>query len=85
VWISSANPAYAVGGVRAGARVAAAQRPLHLGRPFRVGRNLWYFGAAGRTRALVKVRAGTIEEVGIAMPTLTRTRAAQSAFVRSFS
>ncbi|MGI9185343.1 MAG: CocE/NonD family hydrolase [Solirubrobacteraceae bacterium] len=85
VWISTANPFYSVRGVRPGARVNAAHRRLRLGRPFHVGLNWWYFGHSGATITLLKVRHGRIEEVGIAMRSLTRTRKMQAAFVRSFS
>lgn len=85
VWISTADAFYAAGGVRPGARVASVAHRLRLGRPFHVGRNDWYFGRAGSARVLLKVRGGTIEEIGTATRALTRTRAMQRRFVRSFS
>ena len=85
IWISTANPRYAVAGVRPANRVRTAVRRLHLGRQFHVGRNRWYFGRHGRTTVLLKVRYGRIEEIGITSPALTRTRAMQRAFVHSFS
>jgi hypothetical protein len=81
----TANPFYALNGVRPGMRLSAVARRLHLGKPLRVGRNLWYF-APGRTAVgVLKVRAGVIQEVGIASPLLTRGREAQGRFISSFS
>jgi hypothetical protein len=59
-------------------------RRLRVGRGFQVGRNRWYLFADGRVRGVFKVRHGLIEEIGIASPRLTRTRAADRIFVRSF-
>jgi ABC-2 type transport system ATP-binding protein len=85
IWISTANRRYAIGGVRAGARLRAATGPLHLGRPIHVGQNLWYFGHHGSQTALLKVRHGVVQEIGIATPALTRTGAMQRRFAQSFS
>ncbi len=49
-----------------------------------VGRNRWYLFAAGASRGVFKVRHGRIEEIGIATAGLTRTRAADRIFLRSF-
>ena len=85
VWISTANPFYDLAGIRPGDRLASARRRLALGKPFRVGLNEWYFGHRGTTRALLKVRHGRIEEIGIAVGALTRTPRMQSTFLHSFS
>ena len=47
VLVLTANRRYAVRGVRPGTRLAAVARRLHLGAPFHVGRNDWYFFSRG--------------------------------------
>ncbi len=84
VWISTANPYYALRGVRPGARLSTAARRLRLGRPFHVGKNLWYLAADGRARGVLKVRHGVVEEIGIADRSLTRTRRSTARFLRTF-
>jgi hypothetical protein len=84
VWASTANPTYSLRGIRPGGRLAAARRRLRLGRGFHVGPNWWYFGPAGTTTALLKVRQGIVKEVGIAGRGLTQGRAAQRKFITSF-
>ncbi|MEA2161413.1 MAG: uncharacterized protein QOD66_3793, partial [Solirubrobacteraceae bacterium] len=61
----SANRVYALDGIRPGARLRTARR-LRLGAPFRIGLNSWYLTPARAVRGVLKVRHGTIEEVGIA-------------------
>jgi Secretory lipase len=84
VWISTANPYYAVHGVRPGTRLAVAAKRLRLDRGIHVGLNWWYFAPNGQSNALLKVRHGFVEEVGIATKSLTRGRRAQFAFITSF-
>jgi hypothetical protein len=85
VWISSANPIYAVEGVRPGATLAAAQKILGHGNQYQVGKNDWFLAPAGAATAMLKVRSGVIDEVGIAVKALTQGRKAQHNFVTSFS
>jgi hypothetical protein len=61
----SANRVYALDGIRPGARLRTARR-LRLGAPFRIGLNSWYLTPGRAVRGVLKVRHGTIEEVGIA-------------------
>jgi hypothetical protein len=49
-------------------------RRLKPSRAFHVGRNFWYFGPAGASTALLKVRRGRIQEIGIVGKSLARTR-----------
>jgi hypothetical protein len=86
IWASSSNRRYALRGIRSRARLRAARQRLHLSRGFRVGRNVWYFAAVGSGPAtsLLKVRHGTIEEVGIVERALARNPRAQRILVRSF-
>ncbi len=85
VWASTANTFYSLRGVRPGMALLLARRRLALGRGFHVGLNWWYFAPGGSSRALLKVRHGIVEEIGIAETALTRTRRAQLVFLRSFS
>ncbi len=85
IWISTASAFYALAGVRPGARITAAAQALKLGRPFPVGLNTWYIAPAGPATAVLKVRGGIVEEVGIADRKLTQGRTAQRRFLTSFS
>jgi hypothetical protein len=84
VWASTSNPRYAIHGVRGGALLKFASRHLHVGKVLPVGRNDWYLAPAGSVTAVLKVRRGVVEEIGIAERALTRTRKQQSRFMRSF-
>jgi hypothetical protein len=84
VWISTSNPRYAIGGVRAGARLASARRRLRLERVLPIGLNDWYFAPAGPVTAVLKVRHGVVQEVGIAVRALTSDRRAELIFMTSF-
>ena len=67
------------------ASVAAARAVLKLSGPIRVGRNTWYFAPNGKSNAIFKVRAGIIEEIGVAQKSLTGTTKAKKTFLTSFS
>jgi hypothetical protein len=84
VWASTANPFYAVAGIRPGATLSAARHALRLGKKIVIGRNDWYLGPLSRATAVLKVRRGIVEEVGIADSRLTRTRRAQRTLMSSF-
>jgi subtilase family serine protease len=83
ILISTANPYYASHGIRPGATVKAARRRLKLGAEFAVGRNDWYFAPAGAATAVLGVRRGVVQEIGIADKGLTHGRAAQLRFLNS--
>jgi hypothetical protein len=85
VWISTSNVYFAVHGVRPGFPLRAARRRLTLSRSFHVGRNFWYLAPAGASTAVLKVRRGVVEEIGIGDRSLTRGRRAGRVFLRSFS
>jgi hypothetical protein len=85
VWASTSNPLYDVHGVRPGSGLAAAGKQLHLTGPFHIGLNYWYLAPNGSSTAVLKVRHGIVEEIGIAEKSLTRGHKAQLAFLRSFS
>jgi hypothetical protein len=80
----TANPCYTHSGVRPGATLAAAQQTLGKGDLFQVGLNRWYLKYYGSWTAVLKVRQGIVQEVGIANPKLTKSRAAQRTFITSF-
>ena len=80
----SANPHYALRGVRPGARLAAVARRLKTGAAFHIGLNYWYLARNGASTGVLKVRHGIIEEVGIADKRLTRGRRAALRFLRDF-
>jgi hypothetical protein len=81
----TANPFYALEGVRPGMKVTSVAKRLHVGKPFHVGRNYWYFVPGATARGVLKVRGGVIQEVGLASTALTGTRDAERRFIRSFN
>jgi hypothetical protein len=83
VWITTANPYYALAGVRTGEALAAAERSLPGGTLLSGGR--WYVARWGSVSALIEVAAGAVQEVGIADSRLTRTRAGELALLREVS
>ncbi len=85
IWISTASAFYAIDGVRPGAAVTAASSRLKLGAPFAIGSNRWYLAPAGPATAVLKVRGGIVQEIGIASKQLTKSRRAQRTFLTSFS
>jgi hypothetical protein len=85
VWASTSDIYFTVKGVRPGTTIKAAHKYLKLQKPFYVGRNTWYLAANGSSTAVLKVRRGIIEEIGIGDKALTRTRTADRTFLRSFS
>jgi hypothetical protein len=80
----SSNRFYSLRGVRPGARLAAAAIKLHTGGAIHVGLNDWYMARNGPSTAVLKVRGGIVEEIGIADVELTGTRDAQITFITSF-
>jgi len=84
ILLLTANPHFALRGVRPGTRLAAVRRKLAVGKGFHVGLNWWYLIANGPSHGVLKVRRGVIEEIGIADKQLTNSRQADSRFLRSF-
>jgi hypothetical protein len=85
VWASTSNDHYDIHGVRPGATLAAARKHLKLTGPFHIGLNEWYLAPYGSSTAVLKVRHGTVEEIGIAEKSLTKGHQHQRAFLKSFS
>jgi len=79
----TSNRYYALRGVHPGTRLATVARRLRLGSGFQLGRNRWYLAPNGPSRAVLKVRPGTIQEVGIADTALTRGPGAQRRFFQN--
>jgi 6-phosphogluconolactonase (cycloisomerase 2 family) len=78
----TANDHYTLDGIKPHTPVAAAARVL-LGSHVTLGQNDWYFVPAGSVTGVLKVRDGVIQEVGIAVRSLTVTPKAQRRFLRS--
>lgn len=85
VLVLTASTHYAIRGVHAESRLATARRHLKLQPVFHVGQNDWYLAADGEVRAVLKVRRGVVQEIGIADNDLTAPRRRAAAFLRSFS
>jgi len=81
----TANPYYAVRGIRPGARLRTAAKTLHTGAAIHAGQDDWCMTPDGASTTVLEVRYGTVQEIGIADATLTHTRRAQRAFITSFS
>jgi hypothetical protein len=84
VWISTSNPRYVLAGVKAGETLGRAERRIAHGELVKVGLNDWYLARVGAVEAVLKVRHGTVQEVGIATRQLTATSQQRRRFVTSF-
>jgi hypothetical protein len=73
-----------VHGIRAGATLTDAETSLPNGYLFRVGLNYWYLAPAGGATAVLKVRQGLVEEIGIADKSLTGSHTADRKLMTSF-
>jgi hypothetical protein len=80
----TANPYYSLDGVRPGARLSAARQRLARGNLFHIGLNWWYLAFHGSSTAVLKIRHGIVQEIGMADRQLTKDRHAQFAFITSF-
>lgn len=83
VWAQSADPHYAVSGIRPGATLAAAQLRLRHGILLHSGSTYWYLVSDGAATAVLRADHGVVAHVGIAERPLTRTTAARLALVAS--
>ncbi|MGH2873534.1 MAG: hypothetical protein ACRDL5_13875, partial [Solirubrobacteraceae bacterium] len=84
VWASTSDPYYSLDGVRPGESITVADQALHVQAPVRIGANLWYLAREHGFTAVLKVRAGIVQELGIADAALTATRHSQSVLMHSF-
>ena len=85
IWISTASAFYAIDGIRPGVRAAVAARSLKLGQAFHIGANTLYLAPAGPATAVLEVRGGIVQEIGIANSRLAQGRVAQRTLLGSFS
>jgi hypothetical protein len=76
VLILTANPRYHLGKVRAGTKLSAATRELHIYAHFTLGLNQWYLATGRSAAGVLKVRHGQVQEIGIAIRSRTRTEPA---------
>jgi hypothetical protein len=84
VWSSTSNPYYALYGIRPGDTLDDAAARLHVTSTFHIGLNYWYLGRKRNLTAVLKVRHGEVQELGIADNRLTATRQEQSILMHSF-
>jgi dienelactone hydrolase len=84
IWASTSNEFYSVRGIRPGATLAAAAKALHPTGPFHVGLNFWYLASNGPSTAVLKVRHGIVEEIGIGDRALLHGHKADLVFLESF-
>jgi hypothetical protein len=80
----TANRHYRLREVAVGTRAGAAARRLRAGKPYHVGLNYWYLAPNGASTAVLKVRHGAVQEIGIANKRLTASRRLARLFLRSF-
>jgi hypothetical protein len=85
IWASTSSAFYTLKGVRAGTTIKAASKKLKTGKPFHIGKNIWYLAPNGSSTAVLKVRRGIVEEIGIGDKALTTGHKAQVNFLNSFS
>ena len=84
VWSSTSNPYYSLDGVRPGESIAAAAITLHTEPPLHIGLNYWYLAREKSSTAVLKVRHGVVEEIGIGDRQLTKSVKSQRIFMKSF-
>jgi ABC-2 type transport system ATP-binding protein len=84
VLLLTGNRHYALDGIRPGMSLGKARRHAPLGRGFRIGVNTWYLVGGRLADGILKVRRGTVEEIGLADRPLTRGRAQQLRFLTAF-
>ena len=84
VIVISSNGRYKLRGVHPGTSLKSAKRKLHLRGAIKIGEDRWFFARHGKTNAVIRARAGTVAEVGIANRDLTGDKRQQRRFLKSF-
>jgi hypothetical protein len=79
----TANPFYSLDGARPGMALKAVAKRLKLGKVFRIAGDDWYIAPGKRANGILKVRAGIVQEVGLADKQLTNGRQAQARLLDS--
>jgi 6-phosphogluconolactonase (cycloisomerase 2 family) len=82
VVVVSADPIYALHGIRPGSTLRAAAKRLHTGAVIHVGASNWYMAREGSTTGVIEVRQGIVREVGVANAKLTDSRKTQLRFIK---
>jgi hypothetical protein len=85
IWISTSNERYSIRGIRPGASLTLAKKALPHGRLFHVGLNYWYLARWGKGTAIFKERKNVVQEIGIALSSVTGSKKADGKFLTSFS
>jgi hypothetical protein len=85
VILLTANPFYALHGVRPGMHIATAAKKLGLQTALHIGLNYWYIAPGSASHGVLKVRDGIIQEIGIADKNPTDGRRAQARFLTHLS
>jgi len=80
----TANPYYVLRGIRPGATQDAAISAVRDAKVFHVGVNYWYLAPNGSSTAVLKVRDGAVQEIGIADFQLTANPISEATFINSF-
>jgi hypothetical protein len=81
VMVLTANPIYAVDGVRHGMSVASAEKKLKLGHAYRIGANTWYLVPNHGDDILIKAQGKIVREIGF----IDKRLIASGGLVRFFS
>jgi hypothetical protein len=84
VWASTWSGYYAIRGIRVRASLASVQQALPGGQLIEVGSNDWYLAPFGNATAVFKIDNEKVRELGIALASLTRSRAADQVLMSSF-
>jgi hypothetical protein len=67
IWVTTASPLFSLDGIRAGEAMSSLSSSLTLGTPVKVGTATWYvFGRTTTSVALILVRGGIVQQIGIA-------------------
>ncbi len=80
----TANPSYALDGVKPGTSLASVAHQLKLGKVIKLGPNDWYLVPGVTSNGVLKIRDGIIQEVGIINKRITVNRAAQIRLLINF-
>jgi len=84
-WVSTSSAYFAVLGIRVGATATAATARLQVASVVHLGSDDWYLARAGASTAVLRVKHGVVDEIGIAERQLTRGRASDRELVMSFA
>lgn len=79
------NPFYALDGAKAGRRLSAVAKKLHLTASLRIDGSNWYVVPGKLANGVLKVQAGVITEVGLVNRRLTTNRVAQRRLLSAYA